>query len=370
MIIEAFGMRNFRNIAEAEIEPCPQINILLGDNAQGKTNLIEAVWLCTGNKSFRGAREGQMVKFGETAFQLTNLFRDRERGQEIRYHGSEKRRKLFLNNVPLKNAAELAGVFPAVVFDPTELNIVREGPGERRRFLDTAIAQLKPAYGQNLARYQSVLDQRNALLRDTDRYAKFADTFDIWDEQLARLGTLLTLSRLDYLKRLAPAAAEIYGGFTGFAESFAAGYESTIFPDCAALEVYSGELIEAYRKSLLESRDTDRKMRCTTRGIHRDDLSLEVDGSPVRLYGSRGQQRSCAIALKLAEAKICRAVSGETPIILLDDVMSELDQSRQSYILNQIRGYQVLITCCDVSNTLRLESGSIFLVEDGQIERQ
>ncbi|MGI5894613.1 MAG: DNA replication/repair protein RecF [Candidatus Merdivicinus sp.] len=367
MIVEEICLQNFRNIAAAELAPCPEINILLGDNAQGKTNFMEAIWLCTGNRSFRGARESQMVRFGEAAFQIRNQFRDRERQQEIRYAGGEKKRKVQLNNVPLKTPSELAGIFPAVVFDPTEMNIVREGPGERRRFLDTAASQLKPAYGQYLAQYQSVLEQRNALLRDGEKYAQFADTFDIWDLQLARLGTILSIYRADYLRKLTPAAAEIYGGFTGYAESFTAGYESTVFPEEMPLEVYSDELIEYYLEALRQSRETDLRMRCTTKGIHRDDIALAVDGNPVKLYGSRGQQRSCAIALKLGEAHLYRRITGEAPVILLDDVMSELDQNRQDYIRNQIRGFQVLITCCDLSNTLRMESGKIFSVENGSI---
>lgn len=370
MVIEALELRDFRNIAGAELEPCPQVNVLLGENAQGKTNLVEAVWLCTGNRSFRGARDGQMVRFGTQAFQISNRFHDRERQQEIRYHGGEKRRRLLLNSVPLKSPSELTGVFPAVVFDPTELNIVREGPAERRRFLDTAISQLKPAYGQYLSQYQAVLEQRNSLLRDPEKFQAFADTFEIWDLQLAKLGTILSIFRADYLRKLAPVAAELYGGFTGFAESFSCEYESTVFQQIDVLEVYSDDLIEQYRLALAQSRETDCRMRCTTRGIHRDDLSLFVNGEAVKLFGSRGQQRSCAVALKLGEARMYQRITGEPPVILLDDVMSELDQGRQDYILNQIRGFQVMITCCDASNTLRMESGSIFQVRDGQVTRQ
>ncbi len=369
MVIESLELRDFRNIVRAELSPCEGINILLGENAQGKTNLMEAVWLCTGNKSFRGAQESQMVRFGAEAFGVEIAFRDRERTQNIRYSAGAGRRKITLNGVPLRRP-QLWGVFPAVVFDPTGLSIVRDGPGERRRFLDAAISQLKPVYAKYLSQYQAVLEQRNAILRDPERFRQFAATFDVWDAQLAKLGTVLSIYRADYLKKLQPAAAEIYGGFTGYAEAFSLGYESTVFPAGKELAVYSDALIEEYCLALEESRETDRKMRCTTKGVHRDDMTLEINGLPVKTFGSRGQQRSSAVALKLGEARLCRGITGESPVILLDDVMSELDQGRQDYILNQIRGFQVLITCCDASNTLRMESGRIFTVRGGQIARE
>ncbi len=365
MIVESLSLRDFRNIAEADVAPCPEINILLGDNAQGKTNLIEALWLCTGNPSFRGAQEKAMVRFGAAAFGLALSFRDRERTQQIRYNMDGRRRKITLNGAPA-HRPDLAGVFSAAVFDPVGMNIVLEGPAERRRFLDTAIAQLKPAYARYLAQYHAVVEQRNVILRDPDRYRQFASTFDVWDDQLARLGTILSLYRADYVKKLTPVAAGIYGGFTGFAETFSLSYESTVFPPERVLSVYSDQLIEEYRRVMEESRETDRRMRCTTRGIHRDDAVMEINGLPVRSFGSRGQQRSCAVAMKLGEAHLYRRITGDAPVVLLDDVMSELDQSRQDYILNQIRGFQVLITCCDVSNTLRMESGKIFRVQGGR----
>ena len=367
MIVETLSLRDFRNIAEAELSPCGGINILLGDNAQGKTNLVEALWLCTGSPSFRGGQEKAMVRFGAEAFGIALSFRDREREQNIRYSMDGRRRKVWLNGVPARRP-DLVGVFSAAVFDPVGMNIVLEGPAERRRFLDDAISQLKPGYAKYLAQYQAVVEQRNAILRDPDRYRQFAATFDVWDDQLSRLGTILSIYRADYVKKLTPVAAQIYGGFTGYAESFSLSYESTVFEPGQTLAVYSDDLIAQYRRVMEESRETDRKMRCTTKGAHRDDAAIEINSLPVRTFGSRGQQRSCAIALKLGEAHLSRLLTGDAPVVLLDDVMSELDQGRQDYILNQIRGFQVLITCCDVSNTLRMESGRIFGVKGGKIE--
>lgn len=367
MIIQSLRLANFRNIAAAEIAPCETINIILGQNAQGKTNLMEAVWMLTGNRSFRGARESQMIRFGEEFFRVEVSFRDREREQFLSFSGGERKRKILLNGVPLKSPSELAGAFPAVIFDPTGLSIVQEGPGERRRFLDTAISGVKPAYGRYLSQYNAVLDQRNSLLRDMVRFDRFADTLDVWDLQLAKLGTVLSILREDYLQKLRPAAAEIYGGFTGFSEAFSAEYESSVFPEGTRLSAYTDERIQEYLSVLREERETDRRMRCTTRGVHRDDVRLTIDGRSARIYGSQGQKRSCAVALKLGEANLIRRITGENPVVLLDDVMSELDQSRQDYILNRIREFQVFITCCDVSNTLRMESGRIFSVCGGEV---
>lgn len=368
MIIQSLRLADFRNLEAAEIAPCENINIILGQNAQGKTNLIEAVWLLTGNRSFRGARESQMIRFGAEVFRVEVSFRDREREQFLSFTGGERKRKILLNGVPLKSPSELFGAFPAVIFDPTGLSIVQDGPGERRRFLDTAISGLKPAYGRYLAQYNAVLEQRNSLLRDGSRYDRFADTLDVWDLQLAKLGTILSVFREDYLQKLRPVAAEIYGGFTGFSEAFSAEYESSVFPAETPLTAYTEELIRSYLAVLQGERENDRRMRCTTRGAHRDDLSLNIDGRPARVYGSQGQKRSCAVALKLSEANLIRRITGENPVVLLDDVMSELDQSRQDYILNRIRDFQVFITCCDVSNTLRMESGRIFTVTGGRVE--
>ena len=367
MIIQSLRLKGFRNIAEAEIAPCQKVNIILGQNAQGKTNLLEAIWLLTGNKSFRGAKESQMIPFGGEVFHVEASFHDREREQFLSFTGGERKRKILLNGVPLKAASELAGVFPAVIFDPAGLSVVQDGPGERRKFLDDAISGIKPVYAKYLSQYQAVLEQRSALIRDAGRFERFSDTLDVWDLQLAKLGTILSVFRTDYLKKLRPAAAEIYGGFTGFSENFSVEYESSVFPPGTPLSAYTDELIQFFFDTLRKERETDLKFRCTTKGAHRDDLKLTIGGRPARIYGSQGQKRSCAVALKLAEAALIRGILGENPVVLLDDVMSELDQSRQDYILNRVRDFQVFITCCDVSNTLRMESGKIFTVCGGEI---
>lgn len=368
MKVTCLELENFRNIAKARLLPCPGVNIIFGENAQGKTNLLESIWLCSGGRSFRGAREGQMVRFGEKAFGIQLAFEDRQREQHLTFQSSGSSRRVRLNNVPLKGASELAGEFLSVVFSPSDLSIVQEGPSARRSFLDDAISQIKPVYAKYLAQYNSILDQRSALLREISaRGRRAAETLDIWDQQLARMGTAISIFRQDYVSKLTEVSEKVCRGFSGFQETFSLQYESSVFPKDQALQVYSDELIEQYLAVLRESFETDVRMRFTGKGIHRDDLELQVNGLSARLYGSQGQQRSCAIALKIGEAMLLKGVTGEDPVILLDDVMSELDQGRQDYLLNRIQGFQVFITCCDILGALRMEEGKVFQVKDGQV---
>ena len=188
-----------------------------------------------------------------------------------------------MNGVPLKSPSELAGAFPAVIFDPTGLSIVQEGPGERRRFLDTAISGVKPAYGRYLSQYNAVLDQRNSLLRDMVRFDRFADTLDVWDLQLAKLGTILSILREDYLQKLRPAAAEIYGGFTGFSEAFSAEYESSVFPEGTRLSAYTDERIQEYLSVLREERETDRRMQMCIRDKFQPNTGIWPKSRPKRV---------------------------------------------------------------------------------------
>ena len=188
---------------------------------------------------------------------------------------------------------------------------------------------------------------------------------EIWDVQLAKLGTILSIFRKDYLEKLKAVGQKIYSGFSGGKEQIGMEYRSTIYPNSKELKIYSDELIDEYRNMLEESREDDIRLKSTTKGIHRDDFEIEIDGLSAKQFGSQGQQRSCAITLKLSEAALLKNITGEDPVVLLDDVMSELDQQRQHYILNKVKDFQVFITCCDLINTLQLEEGKIFYVEDG-----
>ena len=364
MRITRLELADFRNIASAALSPCGEVNVICGENAQGKTNLLEAVALLSG-RNLRGARESQLTRFGEKAFHLKMAFADREREQVIQYDAGGERRKVALNRVPLQSAAELAGVFTCVTFQPEDLSLIKGGPSERRDFLDAAIGQLKPVYGRYIAQYNGLLEQRNALLKQIRRTGRGREMLPLWDEQLAKVGTAVSILRQDYLHKLSPLAETVYRGFTGEKETFSISYEPSAFPKGTALSVYAEELIALYRQALSAREEEDIRLQFTSAGVHRDDLSVLVNGLPARGYGSQGQQRSAAIALKIGEAMLLKAVTGENPVILLDDVMSELDPGRQDYLLNRIRGFQVLITCCDGATARRMDGGKLFHVAGG-----
>lgn len=365
MRITHLELTDFRNIAQVSIDPGEGVNIIYGANAQGKTNLLEAIWLCSGNKSFRGAREREMTRFGEKVFHIRLQFADRERTQQISYDSGGDKRKLQLNRMPLRSASELTGEFTCVVFHPEDLSLVKEGPVDRRSFLDIAISQIKPVYGRYIAQYNGLMEQRNALLKQIHRTGSGKEMLSVWDEQLSRIGTAISILRQDYLQKLSPLAQGVYSGFTGNRETFSLEYESSVYRQGLPGSVYSEELIALYRKALSEHLEEDIRLHFTGVGVHRDDLEILVNGISARSYGSQGQQRSCAIALKIGEAMLLKGVTGENPVILLDDVMSELDPGRQDYLLNRIQGFQVFITCCDTSWADQLTDGKIFEVSGG-----
>lgn len=356
----------FRNLRDIVFEAQPGINIIYGDNAQGKTNLMEAIWLFTGAKSFRGAKENELTTIGKQGYKLYCEFTNSERRQsaELWYEASKKAR---LNGVPLKSAGELGQSFFSVVFSPADLQLIKETPEKRRHFLDTAIGQLKPSYQNYLLQYGKVLSQRNALLKDVGRFPDLRPTIDLWDEQLAKLGTILTIYRNDYVAKLSVFLKDIYLGISSGEEQIGISYASSVFSSDDPATKYTDSIINNYYNVLQNRLEEDIQSGFTSCGIHRDDLEFTINGISARAFGSQGQQRSCALALKLAESALLATVTGEEPVMLLDDVMSELDVRRQDYILNHLGRQQVVLTCCDLSNTLRLKSGNIYKMENGRL---
>ena len=365
MIVNKLDINGFRNLRPVSFLPEPGVNILYGDNAQGKTNLLEALWLFTGGRSFRGAKDAELPGFGLERATLTMDFEAFDRQQQAQIT-IEKRRCAVLNGLPQTAASKLAGVFCAVVFSPSHLSLVRDGPEGRRKFIDAAYCQLKPGYISAYAAFSRTLAQRNALLKAMRKYGGGGEELDIWDQRMAQTGGRVMEARQNYCRRLAPVAAEIYGGLSGGRESLRVGYASSVGYDVGDAAQAASLLPDA----LKDSRQADLAAGFSTVGPHRDDLFTEIDGLPARQYGSQGQQRSTVLALKLAEASLLREVTGEQPVALLDDVMSELDVSRQDYIFNHIHGWQVFITCCEPAAVLRLSGGGMFHVKQGDIRRE
>lgn len=348
-----------------QFAPCPGVNVICGSNAQGKTNLLESLWLFTGGRSFRGSKDSELIAFGQPRARLRLDFFARNRDQRAEITVENGRRKAVLNGVDRGPASSLIGEFCAVVFSPAHLSLVKNGPAERRKFLDAAICQQKPAYAGLLSRYAHTLTQRNALLKDVPRHSELLDTLDIWEEKLSRYGGAIAAQRISYAKALNQSASQVYAGISEGREQLAVGYQSGFWQPGEPED--PSALASQLQQALLKSRRDDLFAGHTGCGPHRDDLQLLIDSRSARSFGSQGQQRSCVLALKLAEASLLRDLLGESPVVLLDDVMSELDQSRQVYLLNHIEGWQVFITCCDPAAVGRLEGGAVFQVRGGTV---
>lgn len=361
MKVTRLSASHYRNLSEIEIFPQEGVNLIYGENAQGKTNLLESVWMFTGCRSFRGAKDAELISLEREAARLDMDFYAGGRGQSASLMLDEKRHAV-LNGVPLPSAAKMMGEFRAVVFSPVHLSLVKEGPAQRRRFLDLALSQMRPRYASLLNQYNRALAQRNILLKDIPYHAELLDTLDIWDEKLSSLGAQIIYQRRSYVKRMRQSAAAFYHGLSRGRETLQLSYASSLEGDTA--EQLSLEL----REKLGKARREDLKNGSTSIGPHRDDLEIQVDQRSARIYGSQGQQRSCALSMKLSEAALIHDITGERPVALLDDVMSELDAGRQDYILNHIEGWQVFITCCEPSSLLRLCAGKTFSLHGGHLE--
>lgn len=361
MTVQGLVLEDFRNIGALRLEPGAGVNVICGDNAQGKTNLLEAIWLFCGDRSFRGAKAQELVAFDKEYARLSMDFFAGGRAQEAELVFGCGERRAALNGVRQRRASELAGVFCAVAFSPDQLSMVKLGPEVRRRFLDTALCQLLPKYRKVLESYERILRQRARLLRDAAFHRQLLDTLDAWDRHLVQYGGYITAVRARYAARLHEAAQAVYAGISQDRENFSVSYMSSameIVPDDR--DACTAQLAQAVR----DSRAEDLRAGATTLGPHRDDLHVEVDGRGARQYASQGQQRSCVLALKLAECELVAESAGEPPVVLLDDVMSELDEGRRAYLLNRLDGRQVFITCCDERQIGR-HGGRSFRMEGG-----
>ncbi len=363
MTVNSVKIKNFRNIADLSFTADNGVNVIYGENAQGKTNILESIWLFTGCKSFRGAKDNELIKFGEAFAKINLEFLDNSREKKSEIIIAEKKKTASLNGVSLRSTAELIGSFYAVIFSPVHLSLIKDGPSARRKFLDTALCQLKPSYAEHLAGYKRALIQRNALLKDLHLNSELYDMLDTWDDQLARYSACVIKERLQYIELLSDYSKSIYSGISENKEKFSVFYSrNEINKENTVKEIYFREI-----ENLKKSRKEDIFSKTTTVGPHRDDLEILINNVSARSFGSQGQQRSCALALKLGESEIIKKVTGETPVALLDDVMSELDEKRQDYVLNHINDRQVFLTCCDPSQVLRLCGGKSFLIKGGEI---
>ena len=360
MIINSHSVKKFRNIDEISFNPHPEMNVIYGENGQGKTNIIESIWLLTGFYSFRARKNIQLIMQGEHEAEINSDFYSHMREQSVLMK-INKRKEIILNGVNESSPRVMMGKFYAVVFSPNTLGLVQDGPGERRKMLDVALSLVKPNYAVLMSRYLRALDQRNALLKKLGERSFEYDYMAPWDTELVNLGAKIIKYRLDYVEMLSKISSEIYEGISSGREKFSFYY------DFSKENISEEEIKQKLSENLLRSREADIKRLYTHAGPHTDDLVLMLNDRDVRVYGSQGQQRSCALAMKLGEASIIEEITGECPVVLLDDVMSELDEGRQTFILNYLDNWQVFITCCDPSQLLRSKKGKAFEVKDGKI---
>lgn len=353
-------MENFRNIESQFLEFDDGINIFAGQNAQGKTNIIEALWLFATCKSFRPAKDKDFIMFGREKSVIKTEFskNDRNFKQEIRFF-EQKKKELFKNKVKVK-PSELIGGFTAVLFFPEHLNLVKSGPEERRKFLDLAISQVKPRYYDTIGEYNKVLAQRNYLLKS--QRDDIMETLDVWDIKLSKLGAIIAVTRESYLKKMEKSAGNVLSEISSGRENL------KLRPITFCQSDIREEKEEELYKLLKDSLNDDLRYGYTSFGPHRDDFLVEINDLAARVYASQGQQRSCVMSMKLAEAEILKEVTEEYPIMLFDDVFSELDSYRKSYITEKIKGKQVFITTCEeCEETQKFDSSKIFRVSGGKV---
>ena len=360
MHITRLELRQFRNYEEAELRPCEGVTVLYGNNAQGKTALLEAIVLsCTG-RSHRTSRDKELIRWGQEMGRVFVQAEKRDGSHEVEMLLSSLRRKAVrVNGSALQRTGELMGHVNGVLFAPEDLRMVKDGPAERRRFIDMELSQIKPSYYYALQHYAHALMQRNRLLRDIALKPSLSDMLEDWDAQLARHGAAIMRARQGFIALISEAAHENHLEISGGQEDLKARY----VPSLDAQD----EPEQALMKALRVARDVDIRRGTTSVGPHRDDLLLTLSGMDVRVYGSQGQQRTTALSLKLAELDIMRREIGEWPVLMLDDVMSELDPRRRRQLLGRLNGIQTIVTCTDMSDLAEAEIGAAWRIQNGTI---
>lgn len=357
MIINKAEFKNFRNLKDIYFEPHSRMNVIYGENGQGKTNILEGLWLFSGAKSFRGAKDKEMVNFKSDAAMLKLEFYEKGTVKDAKITIKDKRSAEIFNK-KLRTPSLLAENFHAVVFSPTDLNLIDGEPKLRRRFLDLSIGQIAPSYVEYLKEYNRAITQRNVLLKKIKDGEAVSDLLQPFEKKAAALAEKIIKYRYRYVDLLKEKAPKLYFGISDEKEELEISYL------CAFSRDVTANILE---KAFINSRLTDIKAGTTTIGPKKDDLLILINKKEAKNFGSQGQKRSAALVLKLTVAEILKNITGEEPVAFLDDVMSELDSKRQSYILNKLLNTQVFITCCEKENFKDIEKGKVFLVKEGEL---
>ncbi len=370
MYCKGISVKDFRNIENAEVSFCEGVNVLAGENAQGKTNLLEAVFYASVGRSFRSAFTSQMIRFGCDSADISLDFRDSKRDQNIHvriFH--DKQRLVEKNGVRAEKLSDIMGSFRSVLFCPEHLSLIKDGPSERRAFLDMAISRMYPMYIHSLQKYNHILKQRNALIKNAiaDRET-FDSTVELWSMQLAEEAAIISDMRLRFIRRAEVYINKFFNEMTDGGEQPKVIYHGNAgLPEDDYLD--RKKTAQRYLELLMGSHEREIYSGATLFGTHKDDLDISLNGKSARIYASQGQQRSLALAMKLAEGEICREEFGDYPVFLFDDVLSELDVTRRDYLINRMKGKQVIITTCEPDALSSVIDGVKIKVSDGRYER-
>jgi len=355
MYIENISLYNYRNIRELKLNFVSDINIFIGDNAQGKTNILEAIYVCAMGRSQRSKNDGQLVAFSENEAHIKLISNNGYSKDRIDVHiKSEGKKGIAVNGVPIKKLSELMGTFYVVIFSPEDLEIIKEGPSARRRFIDMELCQLSKAYYYNLKQYYKILKQRNALLKSIQKDTSLSESLFVWDSQLASYAADIIDKRYFFIEKLNSIASLKYEEISG-GDKFSIKY---------APNSEKGDI----EKKLKTFAQRDIAMGATQTGPHKDDILFFINEKDAKTFGSQGQQRSSSLCLKLSETELIKETTGELPVLLLDDVLSELDKKRQIYLMKSIENIQTFITCTGIEEALKniAQKGKVFKVLDGQ----
>ena len=357
MIVESLKLQNYRNYEYLNMNFDEKINIIYGDNAQGKTNILESMYVCATSKSHRGSKDREIIRFDNDESHIKVNVKKNDMNYRIDMHLKKNKPKgIAVNGIPIKRAVELFGILNIVFFSPEDLGIIKNGPSERRRFVDMELCQLDNFYLYNLNHYNKIVNQRNKLLKDMYMNPDLKETLTIWDMQLVSYGSKIIERRKLFVEQLNEIIYEIHKKLSGGREEIRIQYE----PDVE---------LDEFESKLRNSQDRDMRAKMTSVGPHRDDFSFLVGDVDIRKFGSQGQQRTAALSLKLSEIELVKRITKDTPVLLLDDVLSELDSNRQNYLLNSIGDIQTIITCTGLEEFVnnRFEINRVFKVSAGTV---
>lgn len=360
MIIESIELKNYRNYDQLHMEFSPGTNILYGNNAQGKTNILEAVYVCCTTKSHRGSKDRELIHFHEEESHIKLSLRKQDVPYRIDMHLKKNKAKgVAINGVPIRKASELFGIVNVVFFSPEDLNLIKNGPADRRKFIDLELCQLNKLYVHSLVSYNRILMQRNKLLKELYYKPEFVETLDIYDMQLVQYGREIIRYRKDFIGQLNEIIYDIHYRLSGEKEHLVIVYD----PDVSA---------DQFEMELKKNRNQDLKQKVTLTGPHRDDIGFYINEIDIRKYGSQGQQRTAALSLKLSEIELVKKLVKDYPILLLDDVLSELDGGRQNHLLSAINHIQTVITCTGLEDFVNncFQMNRLFHVVDGTVVKE